>query len=192
MFGFLLPPCVPHSTGERKVWAVRLEQPEITEVKRSRQDSWAQVKERWHGLGREDKLWRHKAEYTGVSFPAGEILKKIPFKTLNGKSAASSPMEKLSCLNRNSINNTSIIRKDWLLIKTHKSSYFIFTKWPPPCNFKVKAYFKWHMGLYNLYFWVYMWCWDIYLYLNNYLGEYIVLLCLKYGVLNYCQFMWAL
>lgn len=67
-----------------------------------------------------------KQSAQGSPFQLVKLKKKIPFKIPNGKSAASSPMEKLPCLNRNSINNTSIIRKDWPFIKTHKSSYFTF------------------------------------------------------------------
>lgn len=75
VLGVLLPPSLlcPSFHCWKESRCSSLEQHEITELKRSRKDSWAQIIEGLSGFWGEDKLWMHKAEYTGVSFLACEI-----------------------------------------------------------------------------------------------------------------------
>lgn len=64
-------PVLHHFIAERKVRAGN------QELKRLREDSWAQIIEGLSGFWGEDKFWMHKAECTGGSFLPCEIENRL-------------------------------------------------------------------------------------------------------------------
>lgn len=105
-----------------KPWKIR-----VKEVRKK--DSWIQITGAWVGF--EGKISSVYIKLSAQGTPFQLMKQKFTFKTPKGRSMSSSPTEKRSCLTRNNINNTSIIRKDRPLIKSHKSTAILFSQCDP-------------------------------------------------------------